>query len=674
MDDLVLITLAAAVLLAGLVIAMMVASARADHAITIKGPLATIGELDARIAGKRNTLAELEAELEKRRQAIGQVADIQAEVDSLTRKRDELLTEWHQLEERRREIEAVRNQSLEATEELARIEGELIEKRAELDRLGAELERAERMLREHEALKQDHEALAQQVAELREELAGLNELRQREAAIREEIETLTTRAAELQGRVNDLVARHEQAQEDARAAEERLASLRAELGGQEADRAAHSREIARMKDEIARMEEQRAALHAQIEALKEKAGLARGEGEGAADPLAELRALPPVLAILRNWPERALEEESQALHRLGEHMRAFGLEYHPRILRAFHTAMKINDTTQMAVLAGISGTGKSQLPRRYAQAMGIGFLQVPVQPRWDSPQDLMGFYNYIESRYRPTDLARALYHLDRYNGPGDDVLKERMLLVLLDEMNLARVEYYFSDFLSRLESRPPRGEEARPEARKDAEIELDIPMPAGEPAPRIYPGYNLLFAGTMNEDESTQSLSDKVVDRANVLRFAAPKQLKAGAGDGAPPEPQAMTIRRWQAWQRQPDALGAERERANEQIGRLLELMTALGRPFGHRLGRAMLAYVANYPRDGHGFDIRVPLADQIEMRLLPKLRGVETDSAGPTLEKLAAHVERELSDAELAEAIRDSLRHAEEGSGQFLWRGVSRE
>ena len=73
--------------------------------------------------------------------------------------------------------------------------------------------------------------------------------------------------------------------------------------------------------------------------------------------------------------------------------------------------MKTNETTQMAVLAGISGTGKSQLPRQYAIGMGIGFLQIPVQPRWDSPQDLMGFYNYIEGAFT-TDMARALWALD----------------------------------------------------------------------------------------------------------------------------------------------------------------------------------------------------------------------------------------------------------------------
>ena len=335
--------------------------------------------------------------------------------------------------------------------------------------------------------------------------------------------------------------------------------------------------------------------------------------------------------------------------------------------------MKVNDTTQMAVLAGISGTGKSQLPRRYAEGMGIGFLQIPVQPRWDSPQDLMGFYNYIENRYRPTEMAKALYHLDRFNGEETDAdLQNRMLMILLDEMNLARVEYYFSDFLSRLESRPRRGQEESDDAnRKDASIELELRMPEGQSAPTIYPGYNLLFAGTMNEDESTQSLSDKVVDRANILRFAAPKSLTTRQENGTPPKHKALLRTEWDNWRREPGALGRDPHQVGEQIKKLASIMRDLQRPIGHRMGVAIGAYVANYPDLEGNAGISVPLTDQVEMRLLPKLRGVEMEAAGEHLGKLAQMVE-ELDDTELAAAIRESSERSAE-TGQFVWRGASR-
>ena len=422
------------------------------------------------------------------------------------------------------------------------------------------------------------------------------------------------------------------------------------------------------------MEKQRAELLAQIEELRVKAGGIGGGQDG--DPLRELEILPRVLGNLRQRSGHSdSEPENDVLHRVAERIENSGLEYHRRVIRAFHTAMKVNETTQMAVLAGISGTGKSQLPRSYAHAMGIGFLQIPVQPRWDSPQDLMGFYNYIEGKFRPTDLARALYHLDELNGPEDTKeLWDRMMLVLLDEMNLARVEYYFSDFLSRLENRPDIGKTDDPQARKDAELELDVQMPKGRLAPRIFPGYNLLFAGTMNEDESTQSLSDKVVDRANVMRFAAPKTIKVGKGQLSLGEFKPMTRTQWRKWVKGVDTLGDDSEQVERHIGRLVDIMADLGRPFGHRLGRAMMAYAANYPEADGRRDLNAAVADQVEMRLLPKLRGVEVDNVSGALDRLSKFVGEDLNDHTLSDAIKHSKTSAENSTGQFVWRGVTRE
>ncbi|KUJ77784.1 hypothetical protein [Ruegeria profundi] len=651
--------------LLALTIVMVVVSARADQAITIKGPLATLGELEAQIRGKSTTLDDLEAELEKRRGAISSISDIQAEVDSLLRQKDELLAEWQQLEERRQEVLAMRQETEDAQSALADVTRDLSEKSSELEKVEARLKRAEELVGQISQLEEDHNRLEQTVSNLREELANLQTLKAREEELREKIEKLERDITRVEAEIEGFDRRREEAEEAARIAESRLEELKADY----TDEAAR---VASTQTELSRMEAQRAELLAQIETYKDKAGISGNKK--AADPLCELNALPPVLKDLNTWDTHAQEQENEALHRVSNHMKAHGLDYHTRVIRAFHTAMKVNETTQMAVLAGISGTGKSQLPRRYAQAMGIGFLQVPVQPRWDSPQDLMGFYNYIEGQFRPTDLARSLYHLDAFNGPAESSdLQDRMMLVLLDEMNLARVEYYFSDFLSRLESRPGIDETNRSEARKDAELELDIPMPEGQTTPRIFPGYNVLFAGTMNEDESTQSLSDKVVDRANVMRFAAPKSIKAGTPQGKPADSKALTRTQWRKWVRGINALAEDQSRVEMHVERMVEYMTKLGRPFGHRLGRSIMAYAANYPEDNGRRDIQTALADQVEMRLLPKLRGIEMENASTELQELSNYVERELSDPVLADAIRHSAEVAEDGTGQFTWRGVTR-
>jgi hypothetical protein len=329
----------------------------------------------------------------------------------------------------------------------------------------------------------------------------------------------------------------------------------------------------------------------------------------------------------------------------------------------------------MTVLAGVSGTGKSLLPRRYAAAMGIGFLQIAVEPRWDSPQDLLGFYNYIEQRYRATDLARALVQMDPYNtsGLGETGHGDQMMLVLLDEMNLARVEYYFSEFLSRLEVRPRLNDAADPDRRQVACLPIDIPGRTDGPV-RLFPAHNVLFVGTMNDDESTQALSDKVLDRGNVVQFAAPDRFARPAdGLAAPESTQYRSFAEWRKWVRPLQQLdGLERQRAEDVIGRLSRMMEAFGRPFGHRLNESMLAYIANYPR-APGDSVALPIADQIEMRILPKLRGLSLEDFGSPFETLAKLIRDDAEDARLAARLERLVATQKQGIGQFSWRGLDR-
>ena len=115
-----------------------------------------------------------------------------------------------------------------------------------------------------------------------------------------------------------------------------------------------------------------------------------------------------------------------------------------------------------------------------------------------------------------------------YQHERQSNLKGRMVLVMLDEMNLARVEYYFSDFLSKLETR--RNDETY--------LELDAgSLSLTEDQKKVRIAEEFLFIGTMNEDETTQTLSDKVLDRANVLTFGRPPELKLRGQHHKPPVP-----------------------------------------------------------------------------------------------------------------------------------------
>ncbi|MCA1367188.1 chromosome segregation ATPase-like protein [Bradyrhizobium sp. BRP14] len=673
--NILLVTLLGLALLS-LVLVQTVMAVLHDRVVTAAGPTRALEDLEGQITERRGRLADIENDLSERRKALANIADVQADYDATKRQLEDLQAEWNQLEDRRAEVRALREEVEAEIAQKQTLDAELAAARADLDAIHERLAAAERLFAQKDDMEREHAALKTKLAELRSEAVKLGEAQERVARLEARSQELQRELSQTEGRAQ--AADAQLAELTTRLAVERanMAAAQSEFA-QTAARTAAAEERARAVEiDLVGLEERRSALMAQIAKLESDMGEVTGVSsadpeEAVAERLKELRTLPPVLGQMRNWKERAAENEGEALKRVSERLKRSGLDYHARVVSAFHTAMKVNETTQMAVLAGISGTGKSQLPRQYAAGMGIGFLQVPVQPRWDSPQDLMGFYNYIEKRFRPTDLARALYQLDVLNN-GKSEFSDRMMMVLLDEMNLARVEYYFSDFLSRLESRPPADRVGDRTLRKDAEIELEIPMPRGTDAPRIFPGYNLLFAGTMNEDESTQSLSDKVVDRANVLRFSAPKTIHTSLQKQAPSEPEALSAKRWRSWIRPVSDVEGDRL-ITDSIERMVGLMKDFKRPFGHRLGRAIMAYVANYPRNERGSDLRTPLADQVEMRLLPKLRGLEVQFNDTAFGALRDYVSQTLQDDVLAKAIEESVRAAQEGTGQFVWNGVTR-
>jgi len=664
--DLVTVVSLSGLLVVALAALFLVLALRYDQVVSAAGPRITRDELEAQIEIKHQTLSDIDKQLHDRAKAMENVAGLEAEVDALRRQRDEILVEHTTLSERKEEIREMDRETEEAVFNFASAKRNLDEKEEALMTVQARLDRAETLVGEIENFQEERDVLAAKVDNLRTELGDLRQLKLEENNLRSTVEDLSREASRLEGTTTSVSERLQRTISELDAAEDKRAEIQTSLS-----EVMTRNEVA--VSESRHLEDNRNTLEARIALLRAESGQLTGTGE-TEDPLKELKSVPQVLSQLRALNLRDLETEEDALHRVESTMQAYGLEYPRRTIRAFHTAMKVNETSQLAVLAGISGTGKSQLPRRYAEGMGIGFLQVPVQPRWDSPQDLMGFYNYIEGRFRPTDLARALYQLDAYNGDDKDPdLQNRMMMVLLDEMNLARVEYYFSDFLSRLESRPSRNQTDDEAARKDAEIELEIKMPTGQRSPRIFPGYNVLFAGTMNEDESTQSLSEKVVDRANILRFAAPLSIKTELTVGSIPERKALLHDRWNTWVRDHSALGSDRARVTDHLETLVDTMRQLQRPIGHRLGGAMMSYVANYPKTGGMDPIGDPLADQVEMRLLPKLRGVDMDQAGHHLDTLVNFVDTTLKDTALAEAISESAELSREGAGQFVWRGVTR-
>lgn len=656
-------------------------------------------------------LSERRAELSVVEQKIQQRDRLIAEVASIEERRNAIHAELASLDMARREIEEVKAEAANAAAELATVNQDLKEKRVELERIGADLDpaRIAELNREFEKLTQEQKRLEDALPALRTERDGALQKIQ-------EAQDFSARRAAIEIELNRLqeeLSAHEQKQIELRDLNAKLAIARQEIvrlrdqNDEEAARrnaiVAELGELARRhaeaieRSEIVKKEEERLhglkAEFAQKRARSDELGedivrltarksLLENEASGTVTTveeteqlLADLIQAPACLAApttLRGTPRG----EPEALQTVSAYLKAHSLDFSSRTVRAFHTALKINDNSQLTVLAGVSGTGKSLLPRRYAEAMGIHFLQIAVEPRWDSPQDLLGFYNYIEKKYRATDLARLLVHMDPYSSvqKAKDApdRQDHMAIVLLDEMNLARVEYYFSEFLSRLEVRPRYAEAGDESKRRDSRIPVDI---RGVKTPiSLYPAHNVLFAGTMNDDESTQSLSDKVLDRGNIMQFAAPIEFTKHHPAKAVTRPdEAQSFKSWRTWVRPAgtitDAL------PDRVINTLAKVMEDCGRPFGHRLRDAILAYVASYPQSGHsGPDVGAALADQIEFRILPKLRGLEISSHGSQLDQLERLVRDDLNDGAFADRLGELRARQAKGTGLLVWRGLTRE
>lgn len=440
----------------------------------------------------------------------------------------------------------------------------------------------------------------------------------------------------------------------------------------------------KLNKEVAELESKSNALSAQIPTLEtmfDKLSSAVTQHDGPTNP-EDNEIWQPVLAVSEAASEDG-RSEHECLEDVAGSLVSLGLKFDRRTLYAFHTSLKTADSSPLVTLAGVSGTGKSELPRRYAEATGINFLNVAVQPRWDSPQDLFGFYDYLERRFRPTDLTRALVQMDPiggekgrgWNAPLDydkKRLSNQLLLVLLDEMNLARIEYYFSEFLSRLETR--RGiDPTNAEKRKLAEIPLDVGgRRSGEPPMQLFVDKNVLFVGTMNEDETTQALSDKVIDRANVLRFGSPNSIvpvPASQRNGRVMESRPRLARQtWDGWCKTADDLGdEERQTLLGWIGDLRSSMDKVNRPFAYRVAYSMLEYAANYPDVTRRLEYVI--ADQIEQKILPKMMGLNPqDSSVQKVFGTIDHILDKVDDDALKAKI-DFCRKDD----YFQWTGIDR-
>lgn len=354
----------------------------------------------------------------------------------------------------------------------------------------------------------------------------------------------------------------------------------------------------------------------------------------------------------------------------------YGIHFPQRILYAFHTALKISDWSSVTILAGVSGTGKSELPKLYAAFGGMNFISVPVQPSWDSQESMLGFFNSIDNRFEPEPLLRFLVQCTE-----NDEYSHYMSIVLLDEMNLAHVEHYFADFLSKLETRRGTSKTNLPT--------VEVKLGAGVEPYQLKLERSVLWTGTMNQDETTKSLSDKVLDRGLVINFPRPRELKsrikmgvldkAVKGTNRP----MLTKRIWNSWIVREINLEGDQEKELNKYKKIVEdinnELEHVGRALGHRVWQSIEYYIINYPTVISEMNrltpgemsttlskaMKIAFEDQIVQKIMPKLRGVETRGRGKeNLERIEA-----LLEDKGFERLKDDFEIAcEQGYGQFIW------
>ena len=240
--------------------------------------------------------------------------------------------------------------------------------------------------------------------------------------------------------------------------------------------------------------------------------LSAGAG-GAGAPIVQAVLSEAKLNIEHRFPKLTLVDEKYAaltppeydneisLQEFAEGYRRYAasqmkLYYTPEIVRRFVAGMA---ASKLLILEGISGTGKTSLPYSFSRYLSNPSTIVSVQPSFRDRTELLGYFNEFSKRFNETEFLRALYEANYRPDPT---------LIVLDEMNLARIEYYFAEMLSVLEM-----------PNKDEWV-LDLVPTAwdGDPVKmdggKIHVADSTWFIGTANNDDSTFTITDKVYDRA----------------------------------------------------------------------------------------------------------------------------------------------------------------
>jgi len=304
-------------------------------------------------------------------------------------------------------------------------------------------------------------------------------------------------------------------------------------------------------------------------------------------------------------------DRSRAADAVTDWIAGHGFHFEPWQIGTFLAAGR---TKPFILLAGVSGTGKTKLPELVARATGGISTVIPVTPEWTDSAELLG-YTDLQGTFRPGQLLNVLR--DAIDNP------DRQFVAVVDEMNLARVEYYFAEVLSRMED--------------DSTI-TGAPRPLLPSAPEAWrhvhlPG-NLLLVGTVNMDESTHGFSRKVLDRSFTLEFSRVELAEWRRPSVELIEPAAWPSEAWRPRARTLGSLVGPTADEVLSINRTITELEAANRilqraqlQVGYRVRDELALFVlhahelADVFVDGSGASVD-PLDVGLSMKLLPRIAG----------------------------------------------------
>ena len=312
-------------------------------------------------------------------------------------------------------------------------------------------------------------------------------------------------------------------------------------------------------------------------------------------------------------------------HRIATGMKGRTLYYAQRDVRAFLGGLAM---TRLLLLQGISGTGKTSLPRAFASAVGGGVEIIEVQAGWRDRQDLVGYYNAFHRHYYATNFLQALYRA------GTPAFRDRVFMMVLDEINLSRPEQFFADFLSALEQ--PL-EDRRLTLVSDPVSNAPTLMVDGRHLP-IPP--NVWFVGTANHDETKFEFADFTYDRAHVMEM--PRVTEAAHFDveqrgvrnaisfemleaafNAAVDSQAKAVQKATTWLRKAPFVGVLGtrfrvgwgNRLENQLARYVPVVVEAGGSVGEAMDHLLATKILRKLKDRH--DVRASSLEELQEQIL---------------------------------------------------------